>query len=392
MFAQIQMAPADPILGLTEAFRQDPRSDKINLGVGVFQNEAGITPVMAAVKAAEARLLEQEQSKGYLPIEGQARYGRQVRNLLFGDATDRAAITVQAPGGTGALRLAGEFLHRLMGAQRIWVSNPTWANHQGIFSAAGFNIAEYAYFDAQSSQLDITGLLTDLARVEPTDVVLLHGCCHNPSGVDPTLAQWQQIADVLAQRGAMVLVDLAYQGLGSGLQDDVKSVEVLLNKIPNLLIANSFSKNFGLYNERVGALTVVTETAAEADAVLSQLKVLVRGLYSNPPSHGAAVVTTILEDTALRAQWTQELAEMRQRIQQLRHDFVAGLASAGVQQDFSFITRQLGMFSFSGLSPEQVARLQQDYGIYMVSSGRMNVAGMRQQNLPQLCQAIAAVL
>ena len=392
MFAQISVAPADPILGLTEAFRQDPRADKINLGVGVFQNEAGITPVMAAVKGAETRLLSQEQSKGYLPIEGHARYGEQVRGLLFGADHGYDAITVQAPGGTGALRLAGEFLQRQMGARRIWVSNPTWANHQGIFSAAGFTLQEYTYFDAQTSQLNFPGLLADLAQVEANDVVLLHGCCHNPSGVDPTAEQWQDIAEVLAERGAMVLVDLAYQGLGSGLRDDVKALEILLRKIPNLLIANSFSKNFGLYSERVGALTVVTTEAASAAAVLSQLKVLVRGLYSNPPSHGAAVVTTILEDAALRAQWEQELAAMRQRIQQLRQDFVAGLAAAGVQRDFSFITQQLGMFSFSGLTPAQVARLQEEFGIYMVSSGRMNVAGMRQQNIPQLCRAIAAVL
>jgi aspartate/tyrosine/aromatic aminotransferase len=392
MFAQIPLAPADPILGLTEAFRQDPRSEKINLGVGVFQDEAGITPVMAAVKAAEAHLLAQEQSKGYLPIEGQARYGEQVRRLLFGSMAVDAAITVQAPGGTGALRLAGEFLNRMMGARRLWVSNPTWANHQGIFQAAGFTLSEYAYFDAATSQLDFDGLLRDLAQVDAADVVLLHGCCHNPSGVDPTPEQWHQIADVLAQRGAMVLVDLAYQGLGLGLEEDVQSLKILLGKIPNLLIASSFSKNFGLYSERVGALTVVTSEPSQAAAVLSQLKVLVRGLYSNPPSHGAAVVTTILEDAQLRRQWEQELAGMRQRIQQLRKEFVSGLTAAGVERDFSFITRQLGMFSFSGLTPAQVARLQQEYGIYMVSSGRMNVAGMRQQNIPQLCQAIAAVL
>jgi aromatic-amino-acid transaminase len=302
------------------------------------------------------------------------------------------AITVQAPGGTGALRLAGEFLYRLLGARRIWISNPTWANHQGIFKATGFDIAEYAYFDAQTSQLDAAGMLADLAQVTASDVVLLHGCCHNPSGVDPTVEQWHQIADVLAQRGAMVVVDLAYQGLGAGLEEDVRSLKILLERIPNLLIASSFSKNFGLYSERVGALTVVSSTAQEAAAVLSQLKVLVRGLYSNPPSHGAAVVTTILENAELSLQWEQELAQMRQRIQQLRQDFVAGLAAAGVDRDFSFITRQLGMFSFSGLTPDQVARLQKEFGIYMVSSGRMNVAGMRQQNIPQLCQAIAAVL
>lgn len=392
MFAQIPIAPTDPILGLTDAYRQDPRPDKINLGVGVFQNEAGITPVMSAVKAAESRLLELEQSKGYLPIEGQARFGEQVRHLLFGVRSNLEAITVQAPGGTGALRLAGEFLFRLMGARRIWISNPTWANHQGIFKAAGFTLAEYAYFDAQHSGLNFAAMMADLQQVTADDVVLLHGCCHNPSGVDPSIEQWEQIAEALAQRGAIVLVDLAYQGFGTGLRADAQVLDIILEKIPNLLIANSFSKNFGLYSERVGALTVVTESAAVSAAVMSQLKVLVRGLYSNPPSHGAAVVTTILSDDGLRAQWEQELSEMRQRIHQLRQDFVAGLAAAGVQQDFSFITRQLGMFSFSGLNPEQVDRLQQDYGIYMVRSGRMNVAGMRKDNIQRLCQAISAVL
>lgn len=392
MFAKITVAPADPILGLTEAFRQDSRPDKINLGVGVFQNEAGITPVMAAVKSAETRLLAQEQSKGYLPIEGQAQYGEQVRQLLFGAGYCYNAITVQAPGGTGALRLAGEFLYRQMGARRIWVSDPTWANHQGIFAAAGFSFAEYTYFDAHTSQLNFAGMLADLAQVEATDVVLLHGCCHNPSGVDPSAEQWQLIAEVLAERGAMVLVDLAYQGLGHGLREDAQALEIILGKVHNVFIANSFSKNFGLYSERVGALTVVATEAAAAAAVLSQLKGLVRGLYSNPPSHGAAVVTTILADAELSAVWEQELAEMRLRIQQLRQDFVAGCAAAGVQRDFSFITQQLGMFSFSGLTPNQVVRLKQEFGIYMVSSGRMNVAGMRQQNIPLLCRSIAAVL
>lgn len=396
MFEKIVAAPPDPILGITEAFNKDERKDKINLSVGVFKDKNGATPVLNSVKAAEELILSSTKSKGYKPIEGDPAYGKAVREMLFGASdslvSDGRASTCHTPGGTGALRMAADFLSAKAGTKAIWMSNPTWANHPAIFAGAGFEVKNYAYFDATSSSLDMKGLLSSLSDVAPGEAVLLHACCHNPSGVDPTLDQWLEIAELLKGRGAIPLVDFAYQGFGAGLEEDAAGLRALSSQIDELLVCSSFSKNFGLYNERVGALTVVAKDKNAGDAVMSQLKVCARINYSNPPAHGGNIVTTILNNADLRAQWTSELTEMRNRIKGMRTAFVQGLKKAGAKQDFSFIEKQNGMFSFSGLNKDQVERLKKEYAIYIVGSGRINVAGMTESNMDELCKAIVAVL
>jgi len=396
MFETIISAPPDPILGITEAFKKDERNDKINLSVGVYKDEKGDTPVLKSVKAAEERIVATSTSKGYKPIEGDPAYGKFVREMLFGQGhplvSDGRASTCHTPGGTGALRMAADFLWSKAGAKRIWMSDPTWVNHPAIFAAVGFEVKNYGYFNAATSSLDMKALTSSLSQVAVGDVVLLHACCHNPSGVDPNLAQWQEIGTLLKSRGAIPLVDFAYQGFGTGLEDDAAGLRVLTEMFDEVLICSSFSKNFGLYNERTGALTVTAKTKDIQDAVLSQLKVCARINYSNPPAHGGNIVSTILGNADLRAQWVAELQEMRDRIWAMRKAFVAGLKAAGAAQDFSFIERQSGMFSFSGLSKEQVERLKKDHAIYIVGSGRINVAGMTLSNMDQLCKAIVSVL
>ncbi|MFC3853314.1 aromatic amino acid transaminase [Salinispirillum marinum] len=396
MFERVSVAPADPILGLNEAFKAETRPEKINLGVGVFKDAGGNTPILETVKEAERRLLNSENSKSYSSIEGAAEYALAVQKLLLGATSPLIASgrvkTAQAPGGTGALRIAAELMTRQLGVTTVWISEPTWGNHNSVFAAAGLTIKTYRYFDAETKGLDIDGMLADLGQVQPGDAVLLHGCCHNPTGVDPTIAQWGQITQVLKQQQALPFLDFAYQGFGEGVEEDAAGLRLLVEQIPEVIIASSFSKNFGLYNERVGAITVVAATADEAAAVLSQVKVLIRAIYSNPPFHGAAVVSTILQDPELTARWHQEVAAMRSRILDLRQAFVDGLKAQGVSQDFSFIAQQKGMFSFSGLNKEQVQRLRDEYAIYMVGSGRMNVAGMSTERMEYLCKAIAAVL
>lgn len=396
MFETIELAPPDPILGITEAFKKDPREGKINLSVGVYKDASGATPVLASVKEAETQLLKDENTKGYKPIDGDPVYGRSVRELLFGSDSDLVtsgrAATCHTPGGTGALRLAADFLKSKAAVGKIWMSDPTWANHPAIFSAAGFRVEKYDYYDPTSHGLGFDKLLGALGQVERGDAVLLHACCHNPSGVDPTLEQWQRIAAVLKERGALPVVDFAYQGFGEGLEEDAAGLRVLVAHMDELLICSSFSKNFGLYNERTGALTVTAGTQAACQAALSQLKVCARVNYSNPPAHGGAIVATILGNASLRAQWERELTEMRTRILSMRRAFVDGLEAAGAKQDFSFITNQKGMFSFSGLSKDQVERLRAEYGIYIVGSGRLNVAGMTESNMKALCAAVVAVL
>lgn len=396
MFERVSVAPADPILGLNDAYKADPRADKINLGVGVFKDEQGNTPILKAVKEAERRLVNSETSKGYLSIDGSPEYSQAVQKLLLGEGspllTSGRVCTTQAPGGTGALRIGAEFLVRQLGIRTIWVSDPTWANHNAIFEAAGLEVKTYRYFDRDTRGLDIDGMLADIAQAGPEHAVVLHGCCHNPSGVDPTIAQWQRIGEVLENTGATAFFDFAYQGFGDGLEEDAAGLRMLVDRLSDVLIANSFSKNFGLYNERVGALTAVSATENSAQAVLSQLKVLIRAIYSNPPCHGAAVVSTILNDPDLTAMWHDELAAMRQRINGLRTEFVDGLKAQGASRDFSFIAEQRGMFSFSGLNKDQVEELREKHGIYMVGSGRINIAGIRTENLEKLCRAIADVL
>ncbi|MEL4430564.1 amino acid aminotransferase [Shewanella mangrovisoli] len=396
IFSQVVLAPADPILGLTDTFKADPRQDKVNLGVGIYKDEAGQTPVLQSVKKAEALLLEQEKTKNYLGIEGVQTYNRVVQELLFGEGstlvTSGRAVTAQAPGGTGALRIAAEFLLRNTPSRTVWVSNPTWANHQNIFETAGLTVKEYGYYNAAAHDIDFDGMMTDLANAQAGDIVLLHGCCHNPTGIDLTLAQWELVANLCADKQLVPLFDFAYQGFGAGIEEDAAGLRLVAAKVPELLVANSFSKNFGLYNERIGAVTVVAQNADEAVRAFSQVKRTIRANYSNPPAHGALIVSTILSDAALKALWVQELTEMRERIAEMRTLFVQSLKDEGVTQDFSFISRQNGMFSFSGLNKAQVARLKDEFGIYIVGSGRISVAGMTKTNMPVICKAIAQVL
>lgn len=396
IFSQVVLAPADPILGLTDTFKADPRQDKVNLGVGIYKDEAGQTPVLQSVKKAEALLLEQEKTKNYLGIEGVQTYNRVVQELLFGEGstlvTSGRAATAQAPGGTGALRIAAEFLLRNTPSRTVWVSNPTWANHQNIFETAGLTVKEYGYYNASAHDIDFDGMMTDLANAQAGDIVLLHGCCHNPTGIDLTLAQWELVANLCADKQLVPLFDFAYQGFGAGIEEDAAGLRLVASKVPELLVANSFSKNFGLYNERIGAVTVVAQNADEAVRAFSQVKRTIRANYSNPPAHGALIVSTILSDATLKALWVQELTEMRERIAEMRTLFVQSLKDEGVTQDFSFISRQNGMFSFSGLNKAQVARLKDEFGIYIVGSGRISVAGMTKTNMPVICKAIAQVL
>ncbi|ASM97339.1 amino acid aminotransferase [Vibrio vulnificus] len=396
MFEKVVAAPADPILGLTEEFKKDPRAEKINLGVGIYKTEQGETPVLATVKKAEAALVETEKTKSYLTIEGTAEYALAVQKLLFGADAElisaQRAKTAQAPGGTGALRVAGEFIKRQLGDVKIWISNPTWANHHGVFRAAGLETVEYAYYNPETKDKDFAAMLADLEKASAGDVVLLHGCCHNPTGIDPTAQEWEALAKLVADKGLLPLFDFAYQGFAKGVEEDAQGLRTFAKFNKEILVASSFSKNFGLYNERVGAFTLVAESQEIAETAFSQVKAIIRSIYSNPPAHGSAVVTHILNDAALRAEWEAEVAEMRDRIQEMRELFVATLKEEGVAADFSFIERQNGMFSFSGLNKDQVARLKEEFAIYIVGSGRISVAGMTKSNMGPLCKAIAAVL
>ncbi|WP_019614483.1 amino acid aminotransferase [Psychromonas ossibalaenae] len=396
MFEQVSMAPADPILGLTDAFKKDPRAEKINLGVGIYKNESGLTPILATVKEAEKRLLAEETTKSYLTIEGIAAYGAAVQTLLFGkDAeiiTSNRARTAQVPGGTGALRTGADFAVKKLGIKKIWVSNPTWANHGNVFKTAGLQVASYDYYNAETKDLDFEAMINSLQSVEAGDLVLFHGCCHNPTGIDPTIEQWEEIAKLIAELGAVPFFDFAYQGFAKGVEEDAQGLRIFAKYNKELLVANSFSKNFGLYNERVGGITLVAEDSDIAESAFSQIKSGIRSNYSNPPAHGAAIVTTILNDVELHTQWVQEVADMRVRIQEMRDLFVATLKEKGVSGDYSFISRQNGMFSFSGLSVEQVNRLKEEFAVYIVGSGRISVAGMTKDNMQPLCDALAEVI
>lgn len=395
-FKKIEAAPADPILGLGEAFKADTREGKVNLGIGVYKDAQGQTPVVRAVKEAEKRLLETENTKNYLSIDGVAEYNGQTQKLLFGADSEimasQRAKTAQSLGGTGALRVAAEFIKRQLGARNIWISSPTWPNHNAIFQSVGVNICDYRYYDKTSHGLDWDGLVEDLGRAQPGDVVLLHGCCHNPTGIDPTPEQWETLAGMAAEKGWLPLFDFAYQGFANGLEEDAYGLRAFARRNRELLVASSYSKNFGMYNERVGAFTLVADDAETADRAFSQVKTIIRTLYSNPASHGGSSVALVLKDEELKAQWVAELDEMRGRIKAMRKKFVDLLKEKGANQDFDFIIRQNGMFSFSGLTPEQVDRLRDEFAIYAVRSGRINVAGITEDNIDYLCESIVKVL
>ncbi len=395
MFNTLKPAPPDPILGLTEAWREDPNPQKVNLGVGVYKDDGGRTPVLEAVKAAEAALLAAETTKTYLPIAGDPDFRRRVQAFVFEGPAETAgprAVTLQTPGGTGALRVGAEFVRFAAPDARVWLSAPTWPNHAGVFSAAGMEASAYPWYDAAAHRLDTAEMLAALRAVPAGDVVVLHACCHNPSGADPAPEQWLEIAAAAADAGWLPFLDAAYLGFARGLVQDRAATEAFAAAGVPFLQATSFSKNLALYGERVGALTFVGPDEGTAATALSQLQRIVRVLYSNPPIHGAAVAARVLGDRLLRARWEEELTAMRERIHAVRGELVDGLAARGVPGDFSFLRTQQGMFSFSGLSDEAVARLRTEKAIYIVKGGRINVAGLTRGNLDYVCDSIAEVL
>ena len=396
MFETISPAPEDSILGLTEAFKKDSNPNKVNLGVGVYKDGDGQTPVLSTVKVAEERLLRSEATKSYLPIDGLAAYATFSQEIVFGSEHGilhaGRATTVQTPGGTGALRVAADFVRRISPEATVWLSDPTWPNHPNVFGSAALQVKSYPYFEAESNGVAFDRMLAALENIPAGDVLLLHGCCHNPTGADLSSQQWQAVAALCAEQGILPLLDFAYQGFGDGLDEDASGVRIVADHCREFLVATSYSKNFGLYNERVGALTLVADSAEAAEAANSHLKICVRTNYSNPPAHGGQIVAEILGDPELRQRWEIELAEMRDRINDMRHLFVETLDEQGAGRDFSFIARQRGMFSYSGLTPEQVQALRERHSVYIVGSGRVNVAGMTEANMDYLCEAIADVL
>jgi aspartate/tyrosine/aromatic aminotransferase len=393
-FADLRPAPPDSILGLAEAFRADPRPEKISLASGVYVDEQGITPVLATVTEAEQRILDAQTTKLYKPIIGDPAYLGAVRELLFGAEHPLLAAgrvqTLHAPGGTGALRVAADLVHRLRPETTVWLSTPTWPNHPQVFAAAGLQTRAYSYLHPVTGGLDLAALLTSLTDASPGDVVVLHGCCHNPSGVDPTAAQWAELAAVIAERRLLPLVDFAYQGFGDGLREDAAGMLAIAASSPEFLVASSFSKNFALYAERVGALSIVGADARESEVLMSHAKAVVRTLYSNPPAHGGEVVATVLLDAGLRARWEGEVAGMRDRINGNRRRFVEGLQAADAPFDPEPLLRQRGMFSLLDMTTDQVGRLREERAIYLVGAGRVNVAGLTNANLEPVCAAIAA--
>lgn len=388
-------APPDPILGLTEAFRSDPRPDKINLSAGVFVDETGKTPMLATVVEAERRLAASGATKLYRPIDGEVAYRELVRALVLGAdheaVTSGRAVATQTPGGTGGLRVAADLLRQTGASETLWMSDPTWPNHPQMFHAAGFKVRTYPYTDATGRKIDEAAMLAALGEASPGDIVLLHGACHNPTGVDPSPELWRQIGDLIEERRLLPIVDLAYQGFGDGLREDAAGLLELVRPGAELLVSTSFSKTFSLYSERVGAMLVIARSAADANAVQSHVKTAIRVNYSNPPAHGADIVRTILADDALRPRWEVELAGMRARIQENRRALVAALEARAIPGDWGGIATQRGMFALLGLSTSQVAQLKDEHAVYVVGKGRINVAGFTPANLDPFADALAAV-
>lgn len=395
LFESVELAPRDPIFGLNEQFNADTRESKVNLGVGVYSDDDGRLPLLEAVHKAEVALVQSAAARGYLPIEGIPGYNRGAQTLLFGEGSPLIAsgrvLTAQALGGTGALKLGADFLKRLLPDSDIVISDPSWENHRALFERARFQVNTYTYYDAATNGLNFEGMLASLNALPGQTIVLLHACCHNPTGIDPTLEQWREIAKVIQQRNLVPFFDIAYQGFGEGLEQDAAAIRLFAEMDMTMFISSSFSKSFSLYGERVGALTLVTSTAEESNRVLSQLKRVIRTNYSNPPTHGAKVVAEILSNPELFALWENELAGMRDRIRNMREQLVAKLKENGVSRDFGFILDQRGMFSYSGLSAAQVDRLREEFGIYAVSTGRICVAALNSGNIDYVAKAIAAV-
>lgn len=396
IFASVELAPRDPILGLNEQFKADTRPTKVNLGVGVYYDDAGRIPLLKAVRQAETRLFEQAEPRNYLPIDGIPGYNTGARALLLGADSpliaEHRSLTVQTLGGTGALKVGADFLKRVLPDAQVAISNPSWANHQALFTDAGFRVVSYDYYDTATHGLNFEGMLASLRTLPAGTIVVLHACCHNPTGVDPSPEQWREIARTLQAGQLVPFLDIAYQGFGAGTEEDAFVVRLFAELGMTMFISSSFSKSFSLYGERVGALTLVTSDDEEGTRVLSQLKRLIRTNYSNPPTHGGALVSTVLNTPELYAQWIDELAGMRDRIRAMRHQLVEKIQAQGVDQDFSFVKTQRGMFSYSGLTKAQVDRLREDFGIYAVGSGRICVAAINSGNIDYVAQSIARVI
>jgi len=396
LFAQVDLAPRDPILGLNEAFATDTRADKVNLGVGVYYDENGKLPLLKCIKAAEEERTAQSLAKGYQPIEGAAAYNKAVQQMIFGAghpllAQDRV-VTIEALGGTGALKVGADYLRQLLPHAAVAISDPSWENHRALFEAAGFAVHNYRYYDPSSRGVDFAGMIASLKALPAQTIVVLHACCHNPTGADLTDSQWNEVVSVCATRNLVPFLDMAYQGFGHGLHEDAAALRKFAEAGLSFFVSSSFSKSFSLYGERVGALSIVTGSAEESKRLLSQVKRVIRTNYSNPPTHGGALVTMVLNSTALKALWEEELAAMRDRIRSMREGLVRGLKDQGVRQDMSFVTQQKGMFSYSGLTESQVTRLREDHGVYAVATGRICIAALNSKNLPKVCQAIASVI
>ena len=396
LFSAVELAPRDPILGLNEAFAADTRATKANLGIGVYTNDDGKVPLLRAVAAAEKARLEAAPARGYLPIEGLAAYDKAVQTLLFGTDSPligaSRVITAQALGGTGALKIGADFLKRLNPQAKVAISDPSWENHRALFEAAGFDVIAYPYYDADTRGVAFDKLIAAFKSYPAGTVVVLHACCHNPTGADLSVDQWKQIVAVVAERGLVPFLDMAYQGFGDGIDADAVSVRLFAEAGLSAFVSSSFSKSFSLYGERVGALSIVTQSADETTRVLSQLKRVIRTNYSNPPTHGGSIVAAVLSDPSLRAMWETELAEMRDRIRTMRTSLVEKLKASGTARDFSFIAAQRGMFSYSGLSSDQVDQLRETYGIYAVGTGRICVAALNTRNIDAVATAIAKVV
>ncbi len=399
LFSAVELAPRDPILGLNEQFAADTNPKKVNLGVGVYFDDNGKLPLLKCVQQAENAMMQAPKARGYLPIDGIAAYDKAVQSLVFGETsepfTSGRVATVQGLGGTGGLKIGADFLKRMSPNAKVLISDPSWENHRALFTNAGFTVETYAYYDAAKRHeggINFAGMLADLNAAAAGTIVLLHACCHNPTGYDITAAQWDEVIAVIKTKNLTAYLDMAYQGFGYGIAEDGAVITKFIAAGLDFLVSTSFSKSFSLYGERVGALSVVCSSKEEASRVLSQLKIVIRTNYSNPPTHGASVCAAVLTTPALRALWEEELAEMRVRIKAMRTGLVDGLKVAGVKEDMSFITQQIGMFSYSGLSKDQMARLRTEFGIYGVDTGRLAISALNTKNLAYVCESIAKVM
>jgi aromatic-amino-acid transaminase len=396
LFNAVEMAPRDPILGLNEQFNADTNPQKVNLGVGVYYDDNGKLPLLECVKIAEKQMMEAPKARGYLPIDGIAAYDSAVQSLVFGAGSEPVksgrVATIQALGGTGGLKVGADFLRKLNPNAKVLISDPSWENHRALFSQAGFTVEAYPYYNAAKRGIDVDGMLAALSAAPEGTVVVLHACCHNPTGYDITPAQWDQVIATVKARKLVPFLDMAYQGFGYGIAEDGAVIGKFVASGQDFFVSTSFSKSFSLYGERVGALSVLCENKEEASRVLSQLKIVIRTNYSNPPIHGGQVVATVLNTPDLRALWEKELAEMRGRIKQMRATLVEKLKAAGVKQDMSFITQQIGMFSYSGLTKDQMVRLRNEFGVYGTDTGRMCVAALNSKNIEHVCASIAKVI